>query len=192
MMRRVSRRTFLKVGGATAAVVASGALVGSMLLDDDGETPDPNDPFDPFKSFDPQANATSTTEPRIDEEVEGYLAVAPRVLRSGQLETVSLALFSGQRIANSTVTVDLIKDGATVASGSSWVAGRGMVPLQLPVVAEGDYSLKVSARGFEDTAEVQIEDGTLVFLETDKPIYKPGQTMHIRVLTLDPTLRPVA
>ena len=71
MMRRVSRRTFLKVGGATAAVVASGALVGSMMLDDDGETPDPNDPLDPFDAFDPQANATATTEPRVDEEVEG-------------------------------------------------------------------------------------------------------------------------
>jgi len=185
MMRRVSRRTFLKVGGATAAAVASGALVGSMLLDDDSNTPDPNDPFDP------QANVTPTIGPRVDEDVEGYLAIAPRVLRSGQAESVSLAIFSGRRIANSTVTVDLIKDGATVASGSAWVAGRGMVPLQLPDIAEGDYSLKVSAKGFQATAEVQIEDGTLVFVETDKPIYKPGQTVHIRVLTLDPTLRPV-
>jgi len=188
MMRRVSRRTFLKVGGATAAVVASGALVGTMLSDDDSDDPDP---IDPFKPIDPQANVTPTIGPRVDEEVKGYLAVAPRVLRSGQLEAVSLSLFAGQRVANTTVKVDLIKDGVTVASNSAWVAGRGTVPLQLPDIAEGDYSLKVSARGFEDTAEVQIEDGTLVFLETDKPIYKPGQTMHIRALTLDPTLRPV-
>ncbi|HEX5164960.1 MAG TPA: MG2 domain-containing protein, partial [Thermomicrobiales bacterium] len=190
MMQRVSRRTFLKVGGATAAVVASGALVGSMLTDDNDD-PDPVDPFNPFNPADPQAHVTPTVGPRIDEEVGGYLAIAPRVLRAGQLQTVSLALFAGQRIASSTVSVELIKGDATIASGSAWVAGRGTVPLQLPDIAAGDYRLKVSTRGFEEMADVQIEDGTLVFVETDKPIYKPGQTVHIRVLTLDPALRPV-
>ncbi len=187
MMRRVSRRTFLKVSGATAAMAASGALVGTMLSDDDD-----GDPIDPLNPLDPQANVTPTIGPRIDENVRGYLAIAPRILRSGQVEAVSLSMFSGQRVANSTVTVDLVKDGTTIASNSAWVAGRGTVLLQIPAFAEGDYSLTVSARGFKDTAEVQVEDGTVVFLETDKPIYKPGQTVHIRVLTLDPTLRPVA
>ena len=150
MMQRVSRRTFLKVGGATAAVVASGALIGSMLTDD--EDPDPVDPFNPFDPADPQAHVTPTIGPRVDEEVEGYLAVAPRVLRSGQLETVSLALFAGQRIANSTVSVDLIKDDATVASGSAWVAGRGTVPLQLPDVAAEAVDAAGAQLGVESLA----------------------------------------
>ena len=38
---------------------------------------------------------------------------------------------------------------------------------------------------------VRVEEGTIVFLETDKPIYKPGQTIRIRLLTLDSALRPV-
>lgn len=189
MVRRVSRRTFLKVSGATVAVAATGALVGSMLIE--GDDPEPPDPFDPFEGFNPQPGVTPSISPRVDDEVRGYMAVAPRVLRSGQLETVSLALFSGRQVARSTVVVDLIKDGNAVATSSAWVAGRGTVPLQLPDLAAGDYRLKVSARGFEETADIQVEDGTLVFLETDKPIYKPGQTVHIRVLTLDPTLRPV-
>jgi len=36
-----------------------------------------------------------------------------------------------------------------------------------------------------------VESGFLVFLETDKPIYKPDQTINIRVLTLDAELKPV-
>ena len=51
----------------------------------------------------------------------------------------------GDPDANSTVTVDLIKDGATVASNSAWIAGRGSVPLQLPVTGEGDYSGLIAA-----------------------------------------------
>ena len=30
-----------------------------------------------------------------------------------------------------------------------------------------------------------------MFLETDKPVYKPGQEVHIRVLRLDPELKPL-
>ncbi len=31
-----------------------------------------------------------------------------------------------------------------------------------------------------------------LFIETDKPIYKPGQELHIRVLLLDVDLKPVS
>jgi CD109 antigen len=38
---------------------------------------------------------------------------------------------------------------------------------------------------------VQIKAGTLLFLETDKPIYKPGQTIRVRLVALDSELKPV-
>ena len=37
---------------------------------------------------------------------------------------------------------------------------------------------------------MEVEDGVLLFVETDKPIYKPGQTVHIRLMTLDALLKP--
>ena len=50
----------------------------------------------------------------------------------------------------------------------------------MPKLAEGDYQLQTLGNGFQAQSPVRVEDGTLVFLETDKPIYKPGQTIHIR------------
>ncbi len=72
------------------------------------------------------------------------------------------------------------------------VAGRGGVPFRLPRLAAGDYTLRVSGKGFSDEGKVRVEDGTILFLETDKPIYKPGQTVRIRLLALDSALRPVS
>ena len=51
--------------------------------------------------------------------------------------------------------------------------------------------MTVQGAGFSDSADVQVQQGTLVFLETDKPIYKPGQTIQMRVLALDSELKPV-
>ena len=41
-------------------------------------------------------------------------------------------------------------------------------------------------------AQVRVVDTKALFLETDKPIYKPGQDIHMRVLMLDPELKPLS
>ena len=61
----------------------------------------------------------------------------------------------------------------------------------IPSVADGEYDLTVKAGNLTDQAKVQVQSGALCFVETDKPIYKPGQTMHIRVLALGPALTPM-
>src|SRR5207248_3820800 len=68
--------------------------------------------------------ATATAGPG-GEATNGYVAVAPRVLRSGQTEALSLALFTGERPAKGTVKAELLKDGRTVAEGSGLISGRG-------------------------------------------------------------------
>ncbi len=40
--------------------------------------------------------------------------------------------------------------------------------------------MEVRGEGFSDKAKVRVQDGSLLFLETDKPIYKPGQTIHMQ------------
>ncbi len=178
MAKRVSRRRFIAASGATAATLAAGGLVQWLEQRSDAIMPSP----------------TPTALNWVDDDVDGYLAVAPRTLRPGQTASVSLALLRGARPARSTVTVSLlkVKDGKPVAAASGRVSGRGSIPLGLPALAEGDYTLRVEGRGFRDEAPVRVEDGTLVFVETDKPIYRPGQTVHIRLLALDPTLRPAS
>lgn len=124
--------------------------------------------------------------------VDSYLALAPRVLRVGQTEKIAVSLFDGARAAAGDVQVTLLKDGQRLATGAARVAGRGAVGLPVPQLAEGEYELQVSGSGFTAKSAVRVEDGTLVFVETDKPVYKPGQTVHVRAITLDAQLKPVA
>ena len=129
---------------------------------------------------------TATPEP-----VDGYVAVAPPVLRAGQTEGVAISLFSGQQPAKGKVHLALVKDGRSVARASGRIDGSGVVLLRVPQLPEGGYQLQVKGPGFQDQAPLRVEEGTLLFVETDKPIYKPGQSLLIRTLTLDPELMPL-
>lgn len=53
---------------------------------------------------------TATPQP-----VDGYVAVAPRVLRAGQTEGIFISLFSGQKPAKGEVSFSLLKDGRSLA-----------------------------------------------------------------------------
>ena len=132
------------------------------------------------------------TVPLREGRADGYVAVAPRVLRAGQSETVSVALMDGRNLGSGAVKVALLRDGKQLAEASGAIRGRGELTLAVPKLPEGDYKLQVTGSTFSGESTVRVEEGTLVFLETDKPIYKPGQTVHMRVLTLDPALKPLA
>jgi len=122
---------------------------------------------------------------------ESYLAVIPKVLHSGQAEELSLALFNGDKPASGNVEVALLDEGREIFKIERNISGKGIIKLDVPDVADGDYEIRVKTSGFEDTATVKIEKNFLTFLETDKPIYKPGQTIHIRLITLNDELKPL-
>lgn len=121
---------------------------------------------------------------------DSYVAVLPKVLHSGRTEAISLALFAGDELTKEKIEVILLKDGEKVASATQTIDGRGTVSLKIPEVTEGQYEIQVRGSAFSDEASINLENSFLVFVETDKPIYKPGQTIHMRVLTLDPELKP--
>ena len=182
MTNRLSRRSALKM---LAAMSILPALSACSMPWENQPTPAPTG--GPL----PRPGTPAPVAGRED-RVDGYVAVAPRVLRSGQNEKVSLSLFNGQLAASATVQLALLKDGKPLADAKGYVNGRGDLGLSVPQLAEGDYQLQIQGRDFQAQSPIRVEDGTLVFLETDKPIYKPGQTIHIRALTLDPELKPVA
>jgi CD109 antigen len=122
---------------------------------------------------------------------DSYVAVIPKVLHSGRTEAISLSLFAGDKLTKDRVEVILLKDGEKVTSARETIDGKGTVTLDIPDVADGKYEIQVKGGAFSDKAEIDVEKSFLVFVETDKPIYKPGQTIHMRVLTLDPELKPV-
>ncbi len=119
-----------------------------------------------------------------------YTAVIPAVLQAGSKQAISIALFSGKEPTHGSVNVILSKDGQEISRAQGNIKGNGMVQLNVPEIAEGDYTLQVKGNGFQDEAQVKVENKFIIFLETDKPIYKPGQTVRMRVMTLNPELRP--
>jgi CD109 antigen len=151
----------------------------------------------PVPTRGPSTTTGSTAAPRptdrpVERPVDGYLAVAPRILQAGQVQPVSVSLFHKQKPAIAEVRLALFKDGKALAGTSARIEGRGSIPLEVPPLADGEYELVLTGRSFQARSPVRVEASTLVFVETDKPIYKPGQTVHIRVLTLDGQLKPLA
>jgi CD109 antigen len=122
---------------------------------------------------------------------ESYLAVIPEVLHSGQTEEISLALFEGDNLASGDVEVVLLDEGEEIYKTAESIAGQGTIELEVPDIEDGDYEIQVKTAGFEDKATVRVEKSFLTFLETDKPIYKPGQTIYINLFTLNDELKPL-
>ncbi len=122
---------------------------------------------------------------------EGYVVLVPQTLHSGSTESVSFSLFGSDGPARDRVEVRVLQGGKEIAKASGVVDGKGTVEFDVPDVEEGDYTVVVKGTGFEQQAAVRIDKSLVVFLETDKPIYKPGQTIHMRAMTLDSELKPL-
>lgn len=126
--------------------------------------------------------------------VDGFMTLAPRVLRSGQTEPISISLFSGQQPARGTVKLALYDQNnfVLVAEAEGSIEGTGSIPLTVPRVSQGYYYLSVQGPGFHEVESVMVDSGDVLFVETDKPVYNPGQDMRIRVLLMDVELKPLS
>ena len=152
-----------------------------------------------FDAIDPPRAAPPVAT--YSQQVDGYLAAAPPVFRAGRTENVSVSLFEGSEPAQGTVRLTLLHDNRAVAVTDEDIQGAGAVPLPVPALPDGydaiDYTLHIEgfdANGpaFTHSSPVRVTEAPgLLFLETDKPIYKPGQHIRIRALRLDADLKPL-
>ncbi|MDT5261156.1 MAG: hypothetical protein QOC61_160, partial [Acidobacteriota bacterium] len=106
-------------------------------------------------------------------------------------------------VKNVTVEASLTFDageGKTVIKSAATTDGDGFASLdfKLPreVEDDGDAELIVTARRGalveKAEADVSVEQSPRVLLTTDKPLYQPGQTMHMRALVFDQTEHALA
>ncbi len=101
-----------------------------------------------------------------------------------------------QPLAQFPVTLTLQQDGqaASTYSGSSDNFGVFEQELSLPVA--GQYSIAANTQqgpivaGVTDSLKVQ-DPSSKVLLTTDKPIYQPGQVIHLRMLALNVGNTPI-
>lgn len=199
-LHNLSRRKFLKIAGIvtgstmaatvlnacdTATPTALSTTVSTTASTLGGTTPLP-------VTTTPALSPAATVLP-VGANVDGYLAVAPSVWQLGQAQNVAVTLFSGHQLASENVTLELLKEGQSVAKTNNLVQGRSNLALPLPTsVSAGNYTLSFKSGSLSAQTAVQVQQNSLIFLETDKPIYKPGQTMHIRAITLDSSLKPIS
>ena len=91
--------------------------------------------------------------------------------------------------------VRIALDGEDVFQGATDAAGTLNAAFQLPPEVSGEHQLTVTVT-VEDVEDVirqpiQIKDACKMLLTTDKPLYQPGQVIHIRNLALrKPDLQP--
>ncbi|MGA1844391.1 MAG: alpha-2-macroglobulin family protein, partial [bacterium] len=125
-----------------------------------------------------------------------YLAVIPRELHAGEDEQVSVTLFEEgsltRRRGTHRVTLTLSKNGEEILETVEYISGKGSIQFTVPEVEEGEYHLTLKGDDFEGSTQVSVVDEVLLFVQTDKPIYQPGQTIRMRVISLDTALRPVS
>ena len=146
------------------------------------------------------SDASSPAPPFYSGTPDSYVAVVPSVLTSGQTNTVSVSLFDGDNPARGTVRLALAErvTGLVLAEAAQYVTGNAAMSVDIPTLDDGAYEMRLAGEGdggssFERAAEVRVRAAQpLLFLETDKPIYKPGQPMHFRVIRLNHDLRPLA
>ncbi len=78
-------------------------------------------------------------------------------------------------------------------AGQTNALGTMDAQFHAPKVAPGPYQLTISVKSAlgEDTITqpIQIEESMQLMLTADKPLYQPGQTMHLRALALDMATR---
>ena len=84
-----------------------------------------------------------------------------------------------------------------VYKGRTGAGGMADVQFEVPDLAAGQYTMEVITRSVlgeeKIEREVRIASDTKILLVSDKPIYQPGQLIHLRALVLRPfDMRPIA
>ncbi|XP_013382628.1 CD109 antigen-like isoform X1 [Lingula anatina] len=130
------------------------------------------------------ANAYSST----------YIIVSPNAVRPGLPLNVSVTILKAPAPVD--VTCTLVKDNVDITSQTgTFQAGKpGTLLIQVPTSStSGSYSLRVVGSGglrFRNESQLAYKSkGMSIFVQTDKAIYKPGQTVRLRALAVYPDLK---
>ncbi|KAJ7990516.1 hypothetical protein DPEC_G00301150 [Dallia pectoralis] len=126
-----------------------------------------------------------------------YLVTIPAVIQAGLEATFCASLLQPRETLN--MTISLVDDvhNSTLLQKSSDQEFHLCFQFQAPKLQEEKIlKFKVEVRGetYVSTEERKVKikpDSSMTFVQTDKPIYNPGQTVHFRVVTLDTNFSPV-
>ena len=105
---------------------------------------------------------------------------------------------NGTAVPEASVSLELIHQDNIIAKLTAKTDAKGELaaPLQMPDTSVKNATLKVVVKteSSTDTIEetIQVVSALRTLLTTDKPLYQPGQTIHIRALSLiQPSMKPL-
>ncbi|MFB3904740.1 MAG: alpha-2-macroglobulin family protein [Acidobacteriota bacterium] len=127
------------------------------------------------------------------------MLTCPRKLYSGSRSSATVTTFdAATRIpTDRSVTLYLVSlDGAEklfLSSGQTGTAGTWTAHFDVPAGRSGMYTVRAEVAGLSEVLEVStmLAEGHAILIETDKPIYKPGQKIQGRVILLNNNIKPV-
>ncbi|XP_064609177.1 LOW QUALITY PROTEIN: CD109 antigen-like [Liolophura sinensis] len=126
-----------------------------------------------------------------------YVVVLPKVVRPGFNLNVGVNILRAE--SDVTVVASLVNSATKAPVGTVTATVKKetpktltiSVPRSLPV---SKYLVTVSGHGglvFKNSTNVEFNSkGTAVFIQTDKAMYKPGQTVNFRAFSVYPDLKP--
>ena len=129
---------------------------------------------------------------------DAAILTAPRTLYAGSQASFTVTTLdstSREPVERGLSALLLSADGSlslVLFEGSTDANGRRHVQFQVPATWTGSHLLKAQVQGLEQSLEISttIEKTPAILIETDKPIYKPSQTILGRIVLLNSALQP--
>ncbi|XP_046661617.1 pregnancy zone protein-like isoform X2 [Homalodisca vitripennis] len=133
----------------------------------------------------------------IPEQKKGFLLTVPSSLLTGSQELVCVSLHNNTGRVYISLSLLATSDNHVLASTSLTIASAGCVELTVPDTEERLARLEARLQSPDPqlTSNAQVEvrlqrNPLLVLVSTDKPLYKAGQQVNFRVLSLNHKLKP--
>uniref|UniRef100_A0A096LYA9 Alpha-2-macroglobulin bait region domain-containing protein n=1 Tax=Poecilia formosa TaxID=48698 RepID=A0A096LYA9_POEFO len=127
-----------------------------------------------------------------------YMVTIPAVLEAGAQTKFCASLLEPNGTLTMTVTLKSGEKNTTLYEKTSSEEFHECIQFQVPLVKHKEVQkLEVQVRGntfySEEVRKVLIKAyQPMTFIQTDKPIYLPGQTVRFRVVTMDTKFRPAS
>ncbi|XP_014882245.1 alpha-2-macroglobulin-like, partial [Poecilia latipinna] len=127
-----------------------------------------------------------------------YMVTIPAVLEAGAQTKFCASLLEPNETLTMTVTLKSGEKNTTLYEKTSSEEFHECIQFQVPLVKNEEVQkLEVQVQGntfySEEVRKVLIKAyQPMTFIQTDKPIYLPGQTVRFRVVTMDTKFRPAS